>query len=96
MSVHQRKTKKGSWYVNITINGKKVRKVIKEARTRRQALKAERVLLDEIFENRYGNGGQRNFADFVEKSYKPYAKEHRRGYTVELSILGVLLEKFGR
>lgn len=96
MSVHQRNTKKGSWYLSVTINGKRIRKSIKGARTRRQALQAERVLRDELFENRYGDGGQKLFADFVEKSYKPYAIEHKRGYNVELSILKVLLEKFGK
>ena len=96
MSVHQRKTQKGSWYLSVTINGKRIRKSIKGARTRRQALQAERVLRDELFENRYGDGGQKLFADFVEHSYKPYAKEHKRGYNVELSILKSLLEKFGK
>ena len=58
MSVHQRKTKKGSWYVHLQINGKRLRKVIPEARTRREAEKAERVILRELFENRWGIGGR--------------------------------------
>ncbi len=93
MSVFQRN---GHWYLTITVNGKRIRKAIKEARTRRQAEKAEQILRDEIYENRFGDGGQRNFAEFVETSYKPYAKEHKRGYNVELSILKVLIEKFGK
>lgn len=93
MSVFQRN---GHWYLSVTVNGRRVRKAIKEAQTKRQAERAERILRDEIYENRYGNGGQRNFADFVEKTYKPYAKEHKRGYNVELSILTVLIEKFGK
>lgn len=93
MSVFQRN---GHWYLSVTVNGKRIRQAIKEARTLRQAQKAERILHDEIYENRFGDGGQRNFAEFVETSYKPYAKEHKRGYTVELSILKVLIEKFGK
>jgi len=93
MSVFQRN---GHWHLSVTVNGKIIRKAIKEARTRRQAEKAERILRDEIYENRFGDGGQRNFADFVEKSYKPYAKEHKRGYRVELSILNVLIGEFGK
>lgn len=93
MSVFQRN---GHWHLSVTVNGKVIRKAIKEARTRRQAEKAERILRDEIYENRFGDGGQRNFADFVEKSYKPYAKEHKRGYNVELSILNVLIGEFGK
>ncbi len=93
MSVFQRN---GHWYLSITVNGKRIRQAIKEARTLRQAEKAERILRDEIYENRFGGGGQRNFAEFVETSYKPFAKEHKRGYTVERSILNVLIEKFGK
>lgn len=92
MSVFQRN---GHWYLTVTVNGKRIRKAIKEARTLRQAQKAERILRDEIYENRFGDGGQRLFADFVEKSYKPYSKEHKRSYNVELSILNFLIEKFG-
>lgn len=93
MSVYQRN---GYWYLYVVVNGKRIRKAIREARTKRQAERAERVLRDEIFENRYGNGGQRFFAEFVETTYKPYAKEQKRGYNVELSILKVLIEKFGK
>ncbi|MBX7174388.1 MAG: site-specific integrase [Pyrinomonadaceae bacterium] len=92
MSVYQRN---GHWHLSVTINGRRFRKAIKEARTRRQAEQAERVLRDEIFEGRYGNGGQKFFADFVERSYKPFAKEHKKGYEVEVSVLRVLVEKFG-
>ncbi len=94
--VHQRGTKKGSWYVHLQINGKRIRKVIKEARTKREAERAERVIISELFENRWGIGGQKNFTEFVEKSYKPYAREHKKGYYVELSVLKALIEKFGK
>lgn len=93
MSVYQRN---GFWHTSITINGKRIRKAIREASTRRQAERAERVIRDEIFENRYGIGGQKVFETFVEESYKPYAKEHKKGYGVELSVLKVLTEKFGK
>lgn len=93
MSVYQIN---GHWYLSVTVNGKRIRKAIKEARTRQQAEKAERILRDEIYEKRFGEGGFRLFGDFVEKSYKPYAKEHKRGYKVELSILNVLIDNFGK
>jgi len=96
MSVYERPKGSGHWYLYVVVNGKKIRRSIKEARTRRQAERAERVLRDEIFENRYGEGGQKLFSDFVEKSYKPYAQEHKRGFKIELSILNVLLDKFGK
>ncbi len=93
MSVFQRN---GHWYLSVTINKKRIRKAIKEARTKRQAEAAERILRNEIFEYRFGVGGQKLFFDFVEKSYKPYAKEHKKGFSVEFSTLKVLSEKFGK
>ncbi len=96
MSVFERPKGSGNWYLSVTVNGRRVRKAIKEATTRRQAVRAERILRDEIYENRYGDGGQRLFTDFVEKSYKPFAQEHKRGYNVELSILKALTAKFGK
>lgn len=96
MAVNQRGTKKGSWYVTITINGKRIRKVIPEATTRRQAERAERAIRNELFEKRYGDGGFRLFGDFVEKSYKPYAREHKKGFYVELTPLKALMERFGK
>jgi len=92
MSVYQRN---GHWYLDVTINGKRIRRAIKEARTKRQAEAAERVIRDEIFERRYGIGGQKNFKQFVEESYKPYAAHHKKGYEVELSVLRALLVEFG-
>ncbi len=96
MVVQQRGTKKGSWYVHLQINGKRIRKVIKEARTKAEALRAERMIISELFENRWGSGGQKNFTEFVENSYKPYAEEHKKGFYVELSVLKVLTKRFGK
>jgi integrase len=93
MSVFQRN---GHWYLSVTVNGNRVRKCIKEARTKRQAEQAERLLRDEIYDKRFGSGGQKLFSDFVESSYKPNAKDNKKGYTVELSVLKVLLETFGK
>lgn len=93
MSVFQRN---GHWYLTVTIKGRRIRKAIKEAQTRRQAEQAERILRNEIYENRFGIGGQKLFTDFVEKSYKPYAKEHKKGYSVEYSVLNALIERFGK
>lgn len=95
MAVYQRGE---SWYFDITINKKRIRRKIKEARTKRQALKAERILRDEIFENRFGVGGQIYFKDFVEDSYKPFAKDSKKAstYIVEKSVLKDLLKEFGK
>ncbi len=86
----------GTWYVRFQVGGNRVRKAIKEARTKTQAERAERVLRNELFERTWGETGQRNFADFVEKVYKPHARQHKKGFDVERSVLNALLESFGK
>lgn len=94
MAVYQRK-KDGTWYVDITINKKRRRKSIPEARTKRQAEQAERVLRDEIFNKRFGIGGDQLFKDFVEKSFIPHAKANHKGFETELSKINKLTDYFG-
>ena len=93
MSIH---LENGRWYVRFQVNGKRIRKTIKEARTKKQAERAEQVLKNELFERRWGETGQRNFTDFVEKTYKPHARQHKKGFNVERSVLNALLESFGK
>ena len=93
MSVHQIN---GHWYLRFTINGVRYRQAIKEAQTRRQAERVEQIKKNEIFEKRWGESGQRNFAEFVENTYKPHARQHKKGFEVERSVLKALVESFGR
>ena len=86
----------GHWHYGFAINGVRYRKAIKEARTRRQAERAEQVARNEVFERRWGETGRRNFADFVEKVYKPHARNHKKGFDVERSVLRALIEIFGK
>ncbi len=85
----------GHWHYAFAINGTRYRKAIKEARTRRQAERAEQVARNEVFERRWGETGRRNFADFVEKVYKPHARNHKKGFEVERSVLKALVESLG-
>lgn len=50
MSVYKRR---GSWFCDITIDGRRVQRVLKKARTRAQAIKAESVIQNKLFENKY-------------------------------------------
>jgi integrase len=93
MSVH---LENGRWYVRFQVGGTRVRKAIKEARTKKQAEHAERILRNEIFEKRWGESGQRNFAEFIETTYKPNARQHKRGFHVELTVLKALVDLFGQ
>lgn len=92
MSVH---LEKGRWYVRFQVDKVRIRKAIKEARTRKQAERAEQVLRNQLFEQKWGDTGKQNFADFVEQTYKPYAQQHKKGFNVERSVLHALIDSFG-
>ena len=47
MSVYKRR---GSWFCDITIDGRRVQRVLKKARTRAQAIKAESVIQSKLLE----------------------------------------------
>lgn len=93
MSIH---LENGRWYVRFQVNGSRIRKAIKEARTKKQAERAEQVLKNELFERRWGETGKRNFKDFVENVYKRHARQHKKGFKVELSVLTALIDSFGK
>lgn len=93
MSVYQIN---GHWHYRFTIRGVRYRSAIREARTKRQAEQAEQKARNDVFEKRWGDTGKRNFADFVEKVYVPFAKSNKKGFLVERSVLNALLREFGR
>ncbi|MGD9561995.1 MAG: tyrosine-type recombinase/integrase [Pyrinomonadaceae bacterium] len=92
MSVHQIN---GHWYYRFSINGVRHRRAIKEARTKKQAEQAEREVRNRIYESVWGESGQRNFGDFVDNVYIPHAKQHKKGFNVERSVLKALISAFG-
>lgn len=85
----------GTWYVRFQVDGTRIRKAIKEARTKTQAEKAERAIRNQLFERKWGETGLRSFGEFVEKTYKPFARQHKRGFRVEKSVLLILDQCFG-
>jgi len=50
MSVYKRR---GRWFCDVTIDGRRAQRVLKKARTRAQAIKATAVIENKLFENRY-------------------------------------------
>ncbi len=92
MSVYQIR---GHWHYRFTIRGVRYRKAIPEARTKRQAEQAEQKSRNEVFEKKWGEIGRRNFADFVENVYIPYAKAHKKDVRPEISVVNALLKLFG-
>ena len=77
MSVYKRR---GSWFCDITIDGRRVQRVLKKARTRAQAIKAESVIQNKLFENKYKveKRPEVRFDKFVKDHFLPYSELHKR------------------
>jgi hypothetical protein len=82
MPVENRGTKeRPRWRYAFTIRGVRYRATIPEARTKVEALRAEVQAKKDVFERRYGRPtGGRDFVDFVEKEYEPWAQSTKRSW----------------
>ena len=94
MSVYKRR---GSWFCDITIDGRRVQRVLKKARTRAQAIKAESVIQNKLFENKYKveKRPEVRFDKFVKDHFMPYSKLHKRTYPDDVIVCNMLFETFG-
>ncbi len=94
MSVYKRGDK---WYFTKTINGVRYRGAFKTARTKAQAEEAYLKALNQIHEGTYGTGRRsKTLKEFVEQVYVPWAKNNKRSWKSDLSMLKPLLNSFGK
>ena len=94
MSVYKRRD---SWFCDITIDGRRVQRVLKNARTRAQAIKAMAVIENKLFENRYETAKRREvrFDYFVKETFLPYSKLHKKSYPDDVFTCEMLFDTFG-
>ena len=86
------------WYVDISEKGRhRVQRILKGARTKAQALKAEAKLRTQIFEKRYGlvERPECRFDKFVDNSFLP-TKKLKKSYKSIDSICRALKAFFGK
>jgi len=86
------------WYVDISEKGRhRVQRILKGARTKAQALKAEAKLRTQIFEKRYGlvERPECRFDKFVDNSFLP-TKKLKKSYKSIESICRALKAFFGK
>ncbi len=86
------------WYVDISEKGRhRVQRVLKGARTKAQALKAEAKLRTQIFEKRYGlaERPECRFDKFVDSSFLP-TKKLKKSYKSIYGICKALKAFFGK
>jgi integrase len=69
------------WHYAFAIRGVRYRGSIPEARTKYQAEKAETKIRQDVYEGKYGRPtGEKNFVEFVNETYEPWARENKRSF----------------
>ena len=76
------------WYCYKRIKGHKtIHQSIPEARTKEQAEQAERRLLDDLFDAKYGERRKPAFTQFCDETYLKYCRQHNaNSYVIELFV----------
>jgi len=93
MAVYKRKDS-GTWIVDITIDGARVRRTIKTARNKAQALDAERRIIEERHNQQWGTPTPPTLRDFVPE-YLAWAKGNKRSWKTDEYHCRVLVQHFG-
>lgn len=101
MSISRRKNRDGSlskyFSYDFWVAGRRYRGVIREARTKAQAERAEIKIRDGVYEGRYGKTVEApKLAEFVEKTYLPHSKMHKRSSQHDEFRSRPLVAAFGR
>ena len=101
MAVFRRKNRDGTYSrfygYDFWVDGRRYRGAIKEARTKAQAERAEVKIRDSVYEGTYGKRVKApNFREFVEKTYLPHSRLHKRSSKHDEFRSVPLLEAFGR
>ncbi len=96
MPVENRGTaKRPRWRFAFTIRGVRYRAAIPEARTKYEAEQAEIAAKKAVFDGVCGRpAGERDFVDFVEKEYAPWARENKRSWRNESYCVPAVKEYF--
>jgi integrase len=97
MAVWKRKDT-GKWVCDFYHNGQRFVRTIKFARTQKEAEKAEKVIMADVFRQVHGLDGKKDmrFDDFLADRYLPYAEANKRSFQDDVLTCRVLIEFFGK
>jgi integrase len=71
----------GRWYTDFRYQGKRIRQIMPEARTRTQAERLEARIRDQMFEGIWNNrAAETVFIEFAEKVWLQWSREHKRSW----------------
>lgn len=87
----------GTWYVWKRVNGKIIHKAIPEARTKEQAEMAERKLIEQAFNQKYGVAAESvGFAEFANGPYLRYVRQNNVNLVAKELYIRLLVKRLGR
>lgn len=88
---------KGTWYVWKRLNGRIIHRSIPEAQTKEQAELAERKIIEQAFNRRYGiQDTSTTFAEFADGQYTRYVQQHNVNITAKNHYIKLLKDQFKR
>ena len=99
-SVYLRLTKTGKerWYIYYRVDGRRVRKVVRNAQSRADALKALHVEVADAFRGKHGfkkEMRRMKFKDFAEEYIENYAKVNKRSWQDDVYCIGIINKRLG-
>jgi integrase len=86
---------RGTWYVWKRIRGRVIHRALPEARTQADAENAERKLVADAFNRRYGVLDDTLFADFANTTYLNYCRQKNANYKAKDLYVRILVAEFG-
>jgi integrase len=86
----------GKWVSDISYNGERIVTTLKLATTKRQAEKAEVVILNNLYARAYGLEPKPDmlFENFVMDTFLPYSENNKKSYGDDILICRVLVKAF--
>jgi integrase len=84
------------WYYNFTVKGCRYKKALPEARTKSDAVRAEVGARQAVFDGRLADKvEQTSFSTFVQNTFLPWSKAHKRSWRDDIYISKTLQAFFG-
>jgi len=87
---------KGTWYMYKRVYGRPIHKSLQGASTKEEAEKAERKIITDAFNKKYGIASQETFESFVERVYKKYVKQNNVNLAAKDLYIRLLCGALGR
>ncbi len=86
----------GSWITDFSHNGERIQRVLKFARTRKEAEAAEAVIMSQVFKQAYGFENKQDtlFENFIVENFLPYSEANKKSFRCDVLACTVLIRHF--